>query len=293
MPPHRASFNTAAILWMLLWALSFNASMSLAKILSKDISSFMIVFIRLCFGLVFLFPFIAKEGMSLFQTQRWGLHILRMIFVCLGMVCTYYAYTRLPLAFVISIGFTEPIVISLLSVFFLGDRLSFTQWGLIFLGYLGVLIMIKPESGQWGIAVFVALAANVFSSCAIIIVKKLSQSESTLKILVYFQILSVFFVGFFAIFFWQTPSLRDTLILLLIGGAGSISQLCTIKAMQNGDPSALSPFEYTRLVFAIPIGMIFFDETPTVWAILGSLAIIACNLLLSFHQFRKKKQRNL
>lgn len=289
MQSHRATFSLLGALWMLLWAVSFNTSMSLTKLLSGDISTFMIVFVRLCFGLAFISPILLKEGPALLKTTRFPLHLLRVVFTCTSMVCTYYAYTHLPLAFATSIGFTAPIMTSLLSMFILGDRLRWIQWALIILGYGGVIIMAHPTSGGWHPAVFMALAANFFASCAMISVKKLTRTETTGQIVLYFNLLGCALLGIISVFFWTPPSFEDLWVLGLIGATATFSQICIARAMANGDPSVLSAFEYSRLVIAIPVGMVFFEEIPTLWSILGSLIIVMTNLSMTLYETTRKK----
>lgn len=293
MRPHRASFTLQGAAWMLLWALSFNTSMSLTKLLSSNMSTFMIVFVRLAFGLLFISPLIFKEKKTLFKTKALPLHLLRVIFTSTSMVCTYYAYSHLPLAFATSIGFTAPIFTAVLSVIALGDRLVPLQWFLIAMGYGGVLIMVGPTGGDWESAILVAFGANFFASCALICVKRLSESESTTQILVMFHLLGLGLLGALSLIFWKTPTPHDFLILLFIGGTATLSQFCIIRAMQNGDPSVLSPFEYSRLVIAIPIGMIFFEEIPTLWSIFGSLVIVMCTLFMTLYESKQRgRDRN-
>jgi len=179
-------------------------------------------------------------------------------------------------------------MISLLSIIVLGDRLRWVQWGLIILGYAGVIIMVHPTEGAWNTPVFVALGANFFASCAMISVKKLTQTENTTQIVFYFNFLSVIFLGILSIFLWKTPAARDIWILALIGGTATLSQFAIASAMANGDPSVLSPFEYSRLVIAIPVGMIFFDEIPTMWSVLGSLVIVMSNLFMTVFETVRK-----
>ena len=288
MKTHTASFNLPGVCWMLFWAVTFNTSMSLTKLLNDHISTFMIVFIRLCFGFLFISPLLFREGFKSLKTKNFSLHFLRMIFACSSMACTYYAYTHLPLSFATSIGFTAPIMTSILSMFALGDRLTWIQWLLIILGYTGVVIMVHPTNGVWDQSIFVALAANFFASCAMISVKKLTKTETTTQIILYFNLLSVMVFGILALFCWTPLSDKDIFILALIGATATISQFCMVKAMQNGDPSVLAPFEYSRLIIAIPIGMVFFHEIPTVWSLFGSFVIIMSNLLMTLSQSTRK-----
>lgn len=291
--PHAVSVTPQGVLWMLVWALFFTAGMSFAKLLSPHIHTFLIVFIRLCFGAIFVLPFIIKGESRPLKTRRFPLHLFRALCTCGSMMCTYYAYTHLPLTTATSIGFLQPILVAFLSFMFLGDRLTFLQWGIICLGYAGVLVMVRPGIEGIEPAILVALGANALASLSVIFVKKLSRTESAAQILFYFHGLGIFIMGGLSFMFWHPLALRDWGLLGIIGLCASSAQFFLVKAMTQGDPSALSSFEYTRLVIAIPVGMILFEETPTFWGIFGGVVIIFSNLLMTYSTARLKKKSQI
>lgn len=260
--------------FMLLWALSFSAAMACAKTLSPDISSVILLFMRYFFGLIFFSPFVVKAGIKGFKTSRPVLHIVRVICVGAAMGCTYYAYRNLPLALATSIGMTGPLFTTVLAVLLLKESVSLPKWGLIFFGYLGVLVMVRPDQMSVSLGIYIELLANFFAALSIICVKLLSRTESTLTIMLYANTATTFIAGLVALSVWQTPEFYEILTLIAIGGLGVFSQFCSVTALRFANPSYLAPFEYTRLCFAIPVGYVFFLELPTVWTILGSLIII-------------------
>ncbi len=293
MSQNQSHFSPMSIIWVLLWATSFSISMSIVKLLDQDISAVMIVFIRLSFGLVFFTPFILKAGLRNMKTQKFPLHLLRIIFMCSAMVCTYHAYSHLPLAFATSIGFTGPMITTLLAILILRDKVSWLHWLLIILGYAGVLVLVRPDAVELDPAVLVALMANFFASCAIITVKKLHKTESSMQIMFYTNVFGLLLVGLAASFMWKTPSQQDMVFLAMLGITGTFSQFCYIQALKKGKPSLIAPFEYSRLVFAIPIGVMFFAEIPTLWTILGSFVIIISNYSLTYLEAQRQKVKTL
>ena len=278
-----------AIQWVLLWCLSFTFAMSCAKFLSREVSDVVLLFMRSLFGLVFIMPFIMNQGLKPLKTKVLPLHLLRVFFSCVATACTYYAYRNLPLAFATSIGFTAPLFITVLAMLFLGDRVSPKLWAAIFVGYIGILLMLRPTEFVFDTNVFVALMANLVAGCALIAIKKLTRTESTETIMMFTGIGAVVVSGIASLFYWQTPSLQDTVILCGVGGFGTLSQFCYVKALQNGDPSFISPFQYLRLVVAIPVGILLFFETPGIWELLGSCVIIASTAFIAYEEKRKKQ----
>lgn len=260
--------------FMLLWALSFSTAMAFAKTLSPEVDSVTVLFMRYFFGLVFFSPFILQSGFKGFGTSRPILHIIRVTALGAAVACTYFAYRNLPLALATSIGMTGPLFTTVLAMFILRDKVPLSKWALILLGYVGVMIAVRPHEMDIGVGMWVALLANLFASFSIICVKLLSRTESTFTIMLYANTATTLIAGLVVFSFWKTPPFNDFLVLMAIGGFGVFSQYCSVTALRYANPSFLAPFEYTRLCFAIPVGFIFFEEIPTIWVILGSLIIV-------------------
>ncbi|MES2252760.1 MAG: DMT family transporter [Pseudomonadota bacterium] len=266
--------------WALSGSLCFTAAMSLAKLLDPNVKSTVLVFFRCLFGLIFFLPFLFKAGVSNLKTQRPLLHVLRVLFTCSAIACTYYGYRNLPLAVAISIGFTAPLMTTVLAIVFLKETITFKKWILILTGYLGVLVITQPSEFNVNNAVYVLLLANLFASSSMICAKKLTRTESVVSLMFYVNIISTCLSGIAAYFVWVIPSLHDFIILLFIGLSGVTAQLCYVKSLQLCSPSFLAPFDYGRLIIAVPIGFILFNELPNVWTFLGSGIIIAATLLV-------------
>lgn len=266
---------------MIGWAAVFSTTMSLIKWIGPAVPTAMKVFMRLLFGLVFMSPFIFKRGLHRLKTDHFLMHLIRTCLILAAMFCTYYAYAHLPLAFATSLGFTAPLMTTVLAILFLHERVASSHWVALMTGYMGVLIMVRPGVVAFDPAIGIALLANLFASSAIIFTRKLIQTESSAKILFYANILSVIVMLVIALFNWKTPTLAELFLLLLIGGIGVFSQYCNVQAYRYSQPSFLAPFEYLRLVFAIPIGIYLFDEKPDAWTLLGSLIIVLTTLYIT------------
>lgn len=277
--------------FMLLWALSFSSAMAFAKTLSPDIDSIMILFMRYFFGLVVFSPFVFQAGFKGFTTSRPVLHLTRVVCVGIAMGCTYYAYRNLPLALATSIGMTAPLFTTVLSMVILKDSVSRSKWLFIIFGYLGVLVMVRPHELSISAGVWVELLANLFAALSIICVKLLSRTESTITIMLYANTITTFVAGLLAYSLWQTPATSDLLALFAIGTLGVFSQFCSVSALKFANPSYLAPFEYTRMCFAIPVGYLYFQETPTLWTIMGSLMIIGATYGLTRLEIPSKETR--
>jgi drug/metabolite transporter (DMT)-like permease len=268
------SQKAKSVIFILLWALSFTASMSLLKTLHGSVPTVILVFTRSIFGCLVSGGMVSRYGLKALQTNRLPLHFFRILLGAGGIFCTYYAYSVLPLALATSIGFTGPLMTTLMALLFLGESISRQRWMGILVGYAGVLLIVRPEGGMVSLAILVALAANIFASGSIITAKKLSGTDHPAVIMALSNGINFLLMAIPAFIYWRSFSLKEILLLCGVGLCGSISQYFQINAIRWASPSFLAPFEYLRLVFALPIGWFFFNEAPSLIQFLGSLTII-------------------
>lgn len=275
------NYYLSAIL-ALIRVLLISVSFVFAKKLDGKISSMFLLLVRSVFCFLLLTPLFVKEGFGVIYTNKLKLHLLRGIFGSAAMFCIYYSARQLPLALSSTISMSLPLFITLLSSIILNERIQKKQWVLLLLGYIGVMLSLNPfNAGILNTSVFISILANVFLALSIILTKTLSRVDSAATIMFYYNLLlvliSVIFIGDSDI----DITYNNMLILFLIGVASVLTQLCSIKSLSYSTPSFVAPFEYTRLVFAIPLGLIFFGEYPGVYTLLGALIIIYSNTMLA------------
>ena len=247
------------------------------RLLEHRVSIPMLVYIRLLCGFLFFLPYCLSAGTSNLKTKRVSFHLLRVLLYTSSMLMTFYAYAHLPLTTATSIGFSGPIITSFLSILMLGERVGKTHLALIFLGYGGVLTCLSPTQIQLSWALGASVLANLLASFSLIAMKKLTQTENVAQIMFWANLLSIVILSFGAPFFWQLPSVEDLLLLIVLGFIGVFSQFSYIKALFNGSPALVAPFEFSRLLFAIPISLFYFAEPFEYWTIVGGLLIILAN----------------
>ncbi len=281
------SWSNTGIPWMIGWCFTFTVTMSIAKFLSQDTSIIMMVFIRCFFGFLVLVPFMLRKGTELFHIKQHGWYVFRILCASIAMTCTYTAYTRLPLAFATSVGFTSPIIIALLSMLVFRDYLTWRQWSAVIVGYLGVLTMVNPQAGSDYVGIAIALCANIFTAMAILVTKQLTKTEDSMSILIYTTTGIFVLVSLCVPFAWHPPSIQTTALLCLMGTIATFSQWLYVQAIKCGRPALLASFEYSRLVLAIPIGLWVFSESPSVALFFGSIMIIASNAYMAYSSREK------
>lgn len=272
---------------MLFWALFFVGSMSLNKIVDKKIPIEIVVLYRLFFGFCGFLPFIIKKGRNIYKTNVIHLHLLRCLFTALTMVCTYYSYRHLPLAIGTSIGLSGPLFISILAAIFLKERLTPKKIGLILMGYAGVLLVVSPHfSTIYDFQpVGVAILGNISIGFVVLLMKKITQTDSVETTVFYNTTLALLIVACYAAPNIYIPPIFDLKLLIGIGLCGITLQFFYTKAISFEEASFVAPLEYFRAFIAIPVGLVFFHESTNMHQLIGTIIIILSTYILT----REKK----
>lgn len=276
---------------MFAWAASFSTAMALLKSL-ETLPIATVIFVRFALSLVFIAPLLLSQGRdSPLKTTKWHLHGLNAVFRVIAIWATYYAYSRLPMGLAASIGYTGPMMAIVLAMILLREKVGWRKWLAVIIGYAGVLVMVQPEQAHVNIAVFVALLANLCSSLAKVTTKEITKTDTVPQVIFYGNFGALLISCVFAGYYWEMPSAGEWPMLIAIGFAGSLSQFSYVKALHAGNVSLVAPFEYLRLLFAIPVGMLFFDETLSDHHMLGCSIIVGCSIYLTWREIQRNQQK--
>ena len=281
--------NSRGALWIILGCIMFSAMTAVVKFLGGTFDSFQLAFFRALFGLFAVLPFFLSHGLGLVRTQRLGLHLLRALGGSFAMLCGFYAITHLPLADAVSISYARALFLIPLAVLFLGEVVRLRRWTATAVGFVGVVIMLRP-GGEIAPATLVAVMGAFLVAAVTILIKKLSTTERPETLLFYFGAVSSLVALGPALMAWRAPSLEEFIFLIAIGALGAAGQYCAIRAFRIGEATALLPFDYTRLLFAGAIGFIVFAEIPDVWTVTGALIIMAATLYIGIREARLGKK---
>jgi drug/metabolite transporter (DMT)-like permease len=275
--------NNRAIPWLLAWSLIYTISISFTKKLDASINTLTLVFFRALFGFIFLIPGLIKNGfLKTIIPKAPVLISARALFMMLSMLCTYTAYRALELSVATTIGFTQSMIMTTLAAFLLKENVTLKRWAIILIGYTGVLFITKP-AGNWSFQpeILVALGANLLASMAIIVTKKLTVHDSPLTIVALPFLAIMVLSGLLNTYFgWVIPSPKALLFISVIAGGLTFTQYAYVKALTHCDASFAAPFEYLRLIAAIPIGCLYFCEVLEINKIAGAFIIILSNFYL-------------
>lgn len=279
------SSNLRGIIWMLLSALIFIALQTVTKFLGSRFDSIELTFFRYLFGSFVIFPFLIRTGLKVFATRRPVLHLSRSLIGVAAMYLMVYAVTHMPLADVTVINFSKPLFMIFLAVAFLGERVRWRRWTATAAGFIGVIIMLRPAGGI-DLAAMAALAAAACFALAHVFVKKLTVSERPMTVMAYYTVISASVTLGPTIYVWVTPDLAELGLLIMTGILSASAQTCIVYSLRLGEATLVSPFDYTRLIWAVLFGYLFFAELPDAWMGLGAAIIIASNLYIA-HRARR------
>lgn len=278
--------NVRAAIWILIASAGFSAMGALIKLLSASLDSFQIVFFRSVAGFLVMVPIALHAGRHVWRTRHPRLHLARGAAGITAMSCGFYALAHLPLATAVAITFTKPLFMIVLAVMFLGESVRWRRWSATAVGFLGVLIMLRPGSGGLEPAMLVALMQALAIAAAVTLVKRMPVSESNLTVLLYFAVISTIGTLGPALWVWQTPTWAEAGIAAAMGLLGVGAQTAIVKGYRTGEATAAAPFDYSRLLFASIFGFLLFAEVPDAWTIMGAGVIVASTVYIARREAR-------
>jgi drug/metabolite transporter (DMT)-like permease len=226
-------------------------------------------------------------------TGRPVAHLARGLAGIAGMFCGMYALVHLPLADAVAISFAKPLFAVLLAALFLSERVGAGRWLATAAGFAGVLIVVRPGSGEFELAHVIALLGAFFIADVVVLVKKLQGSEKNATIMAYFGIVTSLASAGPALYVWLAPTLFEWALLVGIAVAATLGQWMALRAYRAAEASAVVPFDYLRLVFAILFGWAIFAEVPDRWTLAGTCVLIAATAFIAFREIRMGRKPSL
>jgi drug/metabolite transporter (DMT)-like permease len=251
-----------------------------------------LVFFRNLFAFGPILGFMIWQGGITLRTRHLGGHLLRGLFGVAAMYCFFLSYRLLPLSDAIALGLSGPIFLTVLSIPFLGEQVGVRRWSACVVGFVGVLIMTRPDvliggAGAWDAAALVPLLGAVFYAFAMISIRRLTGTEGSATIVFYFSLFATLaglatapLGAFDPALAWVWPSPREWLIVLAIGLMGGCAQILLTIAYRSAPVSVVAPFDYMALVYGLILGFIFFAEIPDGYLLVGGATVVASGIYI-------------
>lgn len=272
--------NKRGALWMLVAALTMTLQSAIVKDLGATIDSFEIAFFRGLFGTLLVLPVAIRRLHLRDLSHNLGLHTGRTIAGVTSLICTFYAFTAMPLADATAIMFTMPVFMIVLAVVFLGESAGWWRTTATLIGFLGVVIVVRPGTAAFDPVSLIALFGALLHAVVGVFIKKMARVEPPELIMLYFSLLAtvVFFLP--TLYVWHSPTPGELASLGAVAVLGVVNQVCFIAACRVGEMTVVAPIDYTRLLFAGILGYAVFGEIPDGIAAIGALFIIASGFLI-------------
>lgn len=272
--------------YTLLSAVLFSASTSIIHHVSSVLDPVEIAFSRTLFGLAVMLPWIWRRGLGVLRTDRIWLHALRAVVGAAMMVSWFYALSLIPLGEAVALSFTAPLFSMVAAVFLLDERVGVRRWAAAIVGFIGVLVILRPHPGNFEWGAILVLFCSAVIAINVVLVKMLSRTEQPGTIVAYLGLFMVPITLVPAYFVWQWPSAAQLIWLILLGSLATGSQLCRVRALTLVDASAVAPFDFVRLPIIALVAFLVFDEIPDGWMWLGSAIIFASTLYITYRDIR-------
>ena len=274
------------VLWMFGAAVAFSVTLALVRHLSASYSTFEIVVFRLVFGIAVLLPWLVRVGRAGLRTNNLRLYAARAAFAYSAMFCGYYSVRLITIADSVALQFTLPIFTLIFAVILLKERAYAHRWIATVLGFVGVLIIVRPGFAEVNAGVAIALAAALLFGVVDVSTRFLSRSDGIRTILFYGFVLQLPIAVIPAAATWVTPTPADLPWILAFAVGALSAQVCITNSLAAAEASLVSPVLYLRLPMVALLGYAFFAELPSVWTWVGAALIFACTYYCTWRDAR-------
>jgi drug/metabolite transporter (DMT)-like permease len=260
------------------------------KATGDHIPLFQVVFFRNFFALIPLFFVIYFLKLKLSTINKYPLHLGRAVIGITAMSLFFISIRYVPLVEMQTISFSSVFFISILSVFFLGEKIGYRRIIAVIVGFIGVVIILNPGSAIFSNYSFLPLIASFFLSIAVIFLKKILLTNNNILSVWIFTAFCTIISLFFYDDTWIWPQNYDLIFMVASGFLGFIAQICLTKSFQMADASLLAPLDFSSVIWSFLIGYIFFQEFITLNVLFGGLIIIMSVSYIFYRERVLKKQ---
>jgi drug/metabolite transporter (DMT)-like permease len=269
-----------AALWMAGW-LSLTLVMAVAgREALRELNVFELMEVRALIGFLLLSPIIWRAGgLAALKTSRLRDHATRNLIHYVSQLGWFFALTLIPIGQVVAIEFTMPIWTAILAASFLGERITSWKGAAILLGLVGVIIIVRPATGQVDPGQLIALGAAIGFGISMVLVKSLTRTESALQVIFWMLVVQSTAGLLPTLALWTWPSAHGWGWIIVIGVCGTFSHYCLASAMHYADATVVVPMDFLRVPLTATAGWLLYSERLDIFTGLGAALILAGNLL--------------
>ncbi len=284
--PARPNKVLVGAAWMVTSGVCFAAMAGLIRYLSADLHAFEIAFFRNCAGVLVMTPWVMRVGIGALKTQRFGLYAVRGVTSIVAMLSFFWALTAMPITEATALNFTMPIFATILAVIFLGEVVRLRRWTAILVGFGGVLIILRPGVEVVTLPALMALLGAFMVASSVIVIRKLSTTESPNAIVLYMALFLVPLSLPPALYVWRDPTWLQLGLAGLVGVLGTAAHQCYTRAIYAAEASVVMPFDFARLIFVAILGYVAFGQTSDLWTWIGAVVIVGAGIYIAQREAR-------
>ena len=275
------------------------------KALGPDFPTGQVVFFRGLFAFIpIAFVIHAAGGLNALRTCRPWAHFARSVVGTMGMVLGFMALALIPLVDAVAINFTATLFTTVLAALVLKEGVGVYRWSAVVVGFVGVLIMLQPSGlrlldpgglaageDQYAIGALIGLAGAFCMGFAMIAIRRLSGTETSVSIVFYFTLTNVLVATVTLPFAWHPPTGLEWAMLIGIGVLGGCGQYLLTRSYRYAQASLLAPFDYTSMLYALVLGYVLFAEVPDPMVLAGAAVVIGAGLFILWRERVRRTPR--
>lgn len=288
--PRRESIPLG-IVYMIAATALFASSSAISKLLVVDYPVGEILFTRCAVGLVCVSAFILPRfGPSVFYTRRLGAHAARSLSQACSQTFILIAFSLMPLAGAVAINFSAPLFATLVAALLFKETVGRARWVALLVGFAGVLLVVHPGPDTFQIGSLFALGNAVLYGSVTVGVRRMTATESTETLTIYQLLMLTCVFALSLPFGFVMPGWNDAAAMALNGAGNALGQYWWTRALHLAPTSAVVPFNYFSLVWAMLLGFLVWGDIPTLQLLAGSAVVVGSGLFLLWSETRRRRQ---
>jgi drug/metabolite transporter (DMT)-like permease len=251
-----------------------------------------VLFARNIVGIVLVGGLVLPRfGLAVFETRKLPSHFARSVSQCCSQTFILLAFSMLPLAGAVAINFSAPLFATLVAAFMFGEAVGRARWLALLVGFLGVLLVTHPGVGAFQAGSLFALANAVLYGSVTVGVRRMTATESTETLTMYQLAFLTCFFGLSLPFAFVMPTWNDAGIMAINGAANAVGQYWWTRSLVLAPTSAVVPFNYFSLVWAMMLGFVIWGDVPSLSLLAGSAIVVGSGLFLLWSETTRRKRR--
>lgn len=279
--------NIKGITLMALGFFSFSACDTLAKLLTDDFHPFQVMWMRmlgLFIGVCFI---LFQRGVSVLSTPKPHLQIIRGIVAACSGTLFVFAINHVPLADAVAVTFVAPFIVTILGALVLKEPVGIRRWLAVLVGFIGMLVVIRPGAGVFHPAIFLVFLAAVFFAIRQLTSRWLSGVDPIITTVCYTAIVAFSILSIFQPFYWVSPSSTKIILMIIaLAATSALGEILIIRALDIAHSVVLAPIHYTLIIWGTLYGFFVFGDLPDQWTLIGCSIIVASGLYTIYREYK-------